>query len=400
MAAVMMVFLVAMIAFAIDSGYMLSVRTELQRSADAGAMAGAAGLIQGASAARAEALRFVRMNDAGARTISSSDVTVELGQWNKTSKTFTIDADDPSAVRVSIIQGNNSVFFGRVLGRQNFSGRAEAIAVYKPRDIVMSLDYSGSMCFDSQLRSIGALGRAAVENNLRTMYEELGSPSLGLMTFTPVYISSGSSAWSIRRTLGLRYVAYPYPGGSWNDYIDYVQNDYYVDQAGYRNHYGYLTWINYLQARQSSYANTPDLWRTSEQPVTAVKDAVDLFVAYIRDKSPDDRLGLSIYTSANNTAILEHGLTQDYSQIATTVRRRQAGHYVGGTNIYDGMRTAQAGTGKQQPRRRHEAHDSHDGRRSQYAGRCRDGSQHGVAGSPGSRGRQDQDHRHRPGRAR
>jgi uncharacterized membrane protein len=101
MAAVMMIFLVAMIAFAIDSGYMLTVRTELQRSADAGAMAGAAGLINGVPAARAEALRFVRMNSAGARTISNSDVTVEFGHWNKSTKTFTIVADDPSAVRVS-----------------------------------------------------------------------------------------------------------------------------------------------------------------------------------------------------------------------------------------------------------------------------------------------------------
>jgi hypothetical protein len=54
-------------------------------------------------------------------------------------------------------------------------------------------------------------------------------------------------------------------------------------------------------------------------------------VAYIQDKSPDDQLGLSIYTSADNAAILEHGLTHDFSQISNTVRHRQAGHYVGGT---------------------------------------------------------------------
>jgi hypothetical protein len=340
MAAVMMVVLLAMVAFAVDSGYMLSVRTELQRAADAGAMAGAGGLINGVSAARAEALRFVRMNSAGARTISDSDVTVEFGQWNKTTKAFTVDPDDASAVRISINQGNNSVFFGRVLGRTGFNSQAEAIAIYKPRDIVMSLDYSGSMCFDSQLRSIGRLGRAPVENNLRTIYQELGSPRLGLMTFIPVYISSGSSFRTIKRLLGLSDVTYPYPGGSWDDYIDYVQNDYYVNQAGYRNRYGYLTWVNYLQSQQASYADTPPLWQTSEQPITAVKDAVDLFVAYIQDKSPDDQIGLSLYTSANSTAVLEHRLTQDFSQISSTVRRRQAGHYVGGTNIYDGLRTA------------------------------------------------------------
>src|SRR5687767_15787864 len=100
MAAVMMIFLVAMIAFAIDSGYMLSVRTELQRAADAGAMAGAGGLINGKPAARAEALRFVQMNKAAARKIRNREVTIEFGEWNKATKTFTLKPIDPAAVRV------------------------------------------------------------------------------------------------------------------------------------------------------------------------------------------------------------------------------------------------------------------------------------------------------------
>jgi Mg-chelatase subunit ChlD len=67
---------------------------------------------------------------------------------------------------------------------------------------------------------------------------------------------------------------------------------------------------------------------------------VDLFSAYIQEKSPDDKMGVSLYTSSNSTAILENGLTQDFARISSLVRSRQAGHYVGSTNIYDGMRTA------------------------------------------------------------
>lgn len=339
MAAVMMVMLLAMVAFAIDSGYMLSVRTELQRAADAGAMAGAGALIGGKNAAKDEALRFVQMNKAGARKIRNKEVTIEFGEWDKASKTFTLKPKDPSAVRVHIEQPNNSVFFSRVLGQKRFTSQAGAIAIYKPRDIVLALDYSGSMAFDSQLKSIGQLGRTAVENNLRQIYDELRAPRFGNMQWTPQYISSTNST-VIKVALGLTTVPYPYPGGSWNDYFDYVQDDYTVDNAGYEKKYGYLTWVNYLQSQQASYADTPSLWKTSEQPITAVKDAVDLFIAYIQDKSPDDQIGFSLYTSANNTAILESGLTQNFSSVANLVRSRQAGHYVGGTNIYDGLRTA------------------------------------------------------------
>jgi Flp pilus assembly protein TadG len=339
MAAVLMIVLLAMVAFAIDSGYMLNVRTELQRAADAGAMAGAGGLIDGVTAAESEAWRFVQLNRAGARQITRGDVTIEFGQWNKTAKTFTVNPADATAVRVRIQQGNNSVFFGRVLGQQSFTSSAEAIATYKPRDIVMALDYSGSMCFDSQFVSMGRLGRTAVENNMLQMYQELGSPTYGSMQWTPQYISSNNYK-TIKKTLGLSSVAYPYPGGSWDDYIDYVRTDSTISSAGYGKKYGYLTWMNYLQEKQCSYADTPDLWKTSEQPITAVKDAVDLFLAYIQDKSPDDQVGLSVYTSSNNTAVLESGLTQDFASIANTVRHRQAGHYVGGTNIYDGLKTA------------------------------------------------------------
>jgi hypothetical protein len=339
MAAVMMIVLLAMVAFAVDSGYMLTVRTELQRAADAGAMAGAGGLIDGVAAAEAEAWRFVEMNYAAAHAIKREEVTIEFGEWDKTARQFTVNPAEASAVRVRIQQGDNSVFFGRVLGRTSFTSSAEAIATYKPRDIMLALDYSGSMAFDSQLRSIDRLGRTAVEDNLHQIYQELGSPTYGSMQWTPQYINTTNN-FLLKLSLGLSGVSYPYPGGSWEDYFDYVQDDNSVEDAGYRKKYGYLTWVNYLQSQQGSYSRTPDLWKTSEQPITAVKDAVDLFVAHIQEKSPDDQLGLSLYTSANNTAVLESGLTQDYPLIATTVRHRQAGHYVGSTNIYDGLRTA------------------------------------------------------------
>jgi hypothetical protein len=105
--------------------------------------------------------------------------------------------------------------------------------------------------------------------------------------------------------------------------------------------YGYLTWLEYLQEYRASYAETPDLWKTSEQPVGAMKDAVRLFIDYLIDVEAEDNVGLVVFSHSNSPgAILEHGLSKNLEQIKTTTTQRQAGHYLGGTNIYAGMKVA------------------------------------------------------------
>lgn len=98
-----------------------------------------------------------------------------------------------------------------------------------------------------------------------------------------------------------------------------------------------MTWVNYLLSQEPGASNTPGLWKTSQQPVTALKDAVDVFLSYLQANSTDDRVSFALYTASNNTAILESPLTKVYSTISTLVRQRQAGHYIGGTNISAGM---------------------------------------------------------------
>ena len=338
--ALMLIVMLAMISFAVDVGYMMSVRTEMQRAVDSGAMAGAGVMVDGTSLAEAEAKKFVQLNLAGAKKVANNNITVEFGQWDTTARTFTAGGNQvPSAIRVSATNPALPLFFGRALGSKQFDSKAEATVMYLPRDIVLALDYSGSMCFDSQLKSVGVLGKTQVENNLATMYAELGSPKYGTkMTWNKKI--SGTNITTLKTTLGLNSVAYPYPSGSWSDYIDYVINDNTLDNAGYQNNFGYMTWINYLQAQQQSAADTPTLWKTSEQPITAVKDAVDLFVSYLQENSTNDRLGFSLYTSSDSKAKLESALTTNMTSVTTLVRQRQAGHYVGGTNISDGMKTA------------------------------------------------------------
>ena len=337
--ALMMVFLLAMIAFAVDMGYILNAKTEIQRSVDSGAFAGAGRLIDGVKAAEQEARNYVNKNNVGTHAIADSNIQVEFGNWNDQTSSFQQSKDSPSAVRVSAEQKNMPLFFAKVLGRDRFNIQAEAIAVYQPRDICVVLDYSASMNDDSEFRHISRLGRSAIESNLRTIYQELGSPKFGNMRWSPKYISS-SSISKVRKRLGLDKVAYPYPGGSWNDYINYVMTSSYVRNAGYKKRYGYLTLVNYWLERMPTYSQTPDLWQTSEQPITAVKDSVSVFLGYLQQAKTNDRVGLSIYTSENGTGKLEVPLTNEYQIVETISRHRQAGHYDRYTNIGAGMEKA------------------------------------------------------------
>jgi Mg-chelatase subunit ChlD len=242
----------------------------------------------------------------------------------------------PSAIRVTMTRERAPLFFARLMGYNDFDVTRSAIASYQPRDIMLVLDCSASMSDDSEFMHMSQLGRSYIESNLQTIYSELGSPRYGNMQFTPQYIYS-TNYYTVRNTLGLRYVPYPYPEGSWSDYFYYVQNDYDVYYAGYRKRYGYMTLINYWLERWPGAYETPDLWKTSEQPMKALKDAVWLFMQYLR-VSDEDQVGLTVYTSSYGTAKVEHHLTRDFDALEDTVEHLQAGHYDRYTNIGDGIR--------------------------------------------------------------
>lgn len=339
LSAILLVVMVALVAFAVDVGLMTMTRTEMHRATDAAALAGASELINGTPAAQAEAVSYLTKNQVGTKTLAASDATIDFGRWDTANRTFTITADRPNAIRVNA-STSMPTMFGKVMGGQDFTPQSESIAIYQPREICMVLDYSGSMCFDSQLRSIQALGRAIVEANMLQIYNELGRPKFGKLGWAPVkYGTPSTSNSSVKAQFGLTSVPYPCPGGSWDEFIDYVQHSPSVDAAGYNCSYGMLTMLDYVLARRCSYADTPVLWGVSEQPVTAVKDAVDVFLDYLTLHSTDDRAAFALYTAADGTAKLEQSLTKTYSLVSDKVRQRQAGHYVGATNISAGMKT-------------------------------------------------------------
>ncbi|MDZ4782883.1 MAG: VWA domain-containing protein [Planctomycetia bacterium] len=428
LSAVLMVVLLGMVAFAVDVGYIHNTNAELKRTADAAALAGVSVLVDGTEAAYGTVTEYVAANPVNGVNVSQSETEIETGMWDDEARTFTPADETPTAIRVRVRRDDQGLFFARVLGRDNFDAAAESIATFRPRDIMLVLDYSASMNDDSEFKSFSLLGQAAVEANLQEIYGELGSPAWGNMAFAPahfrqtgrtpqnvneaqiyvtfkpteIYVTSSKNlenvvlqfsdnakqtfsglsgtagtfkgtggnnnkwitrAWvksgtylsgegtnygerfedtvsRIKTYFNVNSTAFPSSGTSWDTWINYVKNDSTNKSAGYQRMYGKLNVTNYLLEERPRYNQTPTLWQTSEQPITALKNSVTVFLSYLQEVDTDDRLGLSVYNSAAQTAVLESGLTDNFQLVEDISRQRQAGHYDEYTNIGAGMQKA------------------------------------------------------------
>jgi uncharacterized membrane protein len=180
--AFLLIVLMGVIALSIDTGYMYTMKGQLDRSVDAAALAGTSVLIDGETAAQDMVVEYLVRNPLGKTGAIADDehfaalkaqwleeheeeLDVTFGYWNPETRQLET-ALDPSAVRVVVAQAELPLFFARVFGRDRFGLRSSSIATYRPRDIMLVLDLSASMNDDSELKSIDLLGREVVENNL------------------------------------------------------------------------------------------------------------------------------------------------------------------------------------------------------------------------------------------
>ncbi len=347
--ALLLAALAMMMALALDVGYVYVMQADLQAATDAAALAGASGLTTSPDEAYQRAVEYAAKNSVNGAPLVLQPGDVQVGTWDSATSQFTPTSPSSSEVPYAIqVTGHLTadrgsavdLFFAKLLGKNSADVVTSSTAVFGSRDIVLVLDYSGSMNDDSELRHVARLGRSEIEQNLLNIWHDLGSPQYGNMQFEPVYINPALDTTTIMAALGLTGVPYPFPSGSWGNYISYVKTSGFVRDAGYANGYGYLTFMNYLQEIQAKASQTPTLWQTREQPITAVKDAVTVFLAYLHQVKTDDRLSLVAYTSADGTAVLEVPLTSDHALVELTSRQRQAGHYHDMTNIAAGIQKA------------------------------------------------------------
>lgn len=165
------VFIVVILGFAaltVDVGALYNVRADLQRTADAAALAAAAKLSDYGGGnpedlARAVAQEYTEKNSVFGRTLTidpTSDVVFGRADFDSSANqyTFTPNSPLPDAVRVRVRHtadspnGSVSLYFAKALGFQSADLSAEALAVMVPRDIAIVADLSGSHSDDSELR--------------------------------------------------------------------------------------------------------------------------------------------------------------------------------------------------------------------------------------------------------
>jgi len=154
--AVLMVVLMFMVAFSVDVGYMMLMRTDLQKSVDAAALAAAANMAEGDNVMRVEARKYAQANRAGGKEVTLEDEDIEYGTWDMQDRRFEPSNEPGNAVKVTAERKFN-LFFAPAVGRRSGSAkassattRASAVAVVNPRDIVFVVDTSGSFNDDTE----------------------------------------------------------------------------------------------------------------------------------------------------------------------------------------------------------------------------------------------------------
>jgi hypothetical protein len=129
--ALTLVALLGVASLAIDIGHLFYVRTRLQATADASALA-AAQEIPNETSARTIAKQYAQSNEGGDTSVLADD-DVELGHWDSGARSFDPGENPLNAVHVVVRRsaGNNNpvgTWFARVLGINEADVEAEAIA--------------------------------------------------------------------------------------------------------------------------------------------------------------------------------------------------------------------------------------------------------------------------------
>ncbi len=208
------------------------------------------------------------------------------------------------------------------------------MAKFQPRDIALVIDLSGSMTYDSSI-----LREKYTAINIKDIWTAMGAPTYGNMTDfdTLVYLSPGLSTNSILKKLGLKNEPYPFPKGSWKEYVAFVKWASHLKKNGYANKYGLKTFIDFLLLYRRDYASTPVLWNTPQQPLTAVKEAAEIMIDYLKTLDTPEMVALATFDTHSR---IEIPITSNLDSVKDTLWHRQAGHYYNYTNIGDGIKSA------------------------------------------------------------
>ncbi|MEM9185603.1 MAG: vWA domain-containing protein [Planctomycetota bacterium] len=417
----MLIALFAFVAMSVDSGRIVLTETEMQNAVDAAALAAsqeitaaihAAGQGEGSAAIDANSIAVAAARQMAADVADANGVYVNAEtdvffgrrRYDDATDSWPIEwgSSPYNVVRVVARRDNADdlespdgelpLAFGWAVGRESVPIATSATAFVEARDLVLVLDFSGSMSDDTELSAIGTFPQADVEAGLDRCWDELRAskvkwPGLSptrnkwtsrfgeIRTYEGTYIESsdvddvfnqlnlgqkfgnGHAKWP-----GMIKWCFPQSGRNsdgtpkpmlseedsaekWKDYIEYVQ-----DLNGpYKKKYGFRTLLDYLlKNNQMKWNESEDLWRTPHYPFHAVKNGASLFLGFLSDLDFGDEIGVvsygayavwedSHYDGEVSIDISDDPISSDYAAIDTIQRRHQAGHYDVYTGIGDGI---------------------------------------------------------------
>lgn len=399
----------AFVALSVDTGRMVLTETKMQNAVDAAVLAAAqeitaavyaAGQGQGSAnidansiaVTEARAMAGVVAEANGIYIDPQTDVKFGRRYYDSETGAWPIEWDASPFNVVQVVarrtgadvsqpDGEFPLAFGWAIGRSHVPLQTSATAFVESRDLVVVLDFSGSMNDDSSLKS--SLGQSQAEAQLDAMWDALvtANPTWpgtsiskfpasgfgGVNSYYGTYISSTNTT-TIRNSLGLSDNVdgsrkYPFPQAGryssgapkpkpnnstsdslWNGYINYVKNR----SGTYKKRYGYRTLMDYFQERKYDRPYSEDLWRTPHYPFHAIKNGATLFFDFLTELNFGDEVGLvgygqyavqqkTMYDGEIDIDISGDPINSNYSVIDTIQRRHQAGEYNAWTAMGDGI---------------------------------------------------------------
>jgi hypothetical protein len=407
----------AFVALSVDTGRVVLTETEMQNACDAASLAAsqeiqasvyAAGQGIGSATVDANSIAVQAARDMAVEVADANGVfidpqtDVEFGKrvYNAADSSWTVQwGGTPfNVVRVTARRngsdleapdGEFPLAFGWAVGKDSVPLVTSSTAFTEARDLVLVLDFSGSMNYDSQLTS--TLGQSTAEQLLDEMWDAMleadptwpGTstskfPSTGFGNINSdagTYVASTDNT-TILNTLNLKANnpdgsrMYPYPQAGrgsdglpknkpsnstsdslWTKYVEFVKNH---PNADYKKKYGYRTLMDWLQQKTTNSFtprarnNSEDMWRTPHQPMDAVKKGTSMFLDFLTDLDFGDEVGLVIYgewaepidafADGDVTIdISDDPINPEYDVIDVLQLHHQAGEFNGQTNIGDGV---------------------------------------------------------------
>ncbi|WP_437228999.1 pilus assembly protein TadG-related protein [Planctomicrobium sp. SH661] len=144
---------------------------------------------------------------------------------------------------------------------------------------------------------------------------------------------------------------YPFPGGSWANFVTHCRNDEQIIAKGYREMYGGLCFVNYTLRSNSAYSATPKLIKARHYPFSCIKEGHEQLCDFLRNLSFDDRIGMVSYdndhrvekilneadSSIPHVNISSNPLSSDYTAVNNLMKYKQCNYYSAATNMGGGL---------------------------------------------------------------